>query len=243
MSRIALELGPLKIYWYSLFIFLGLLAGIITAIREAKKYNISEDFIYDLAFFTFPFALIGARLYYVIFNFDLYKDNLLSNLYIWEGGLAIHGARLFAFIFGIYYCKKHNVNIPRILDIAAPSIILAQAIGRWGNFFNQEAYGIVVSRTFLESLLIPDFIIEGMFIGGNYHHPTFLYESLFNLIGFFVLINFRKRNKTKLGETILLYLIWYSVGRFFIEGFRTDSLMLFDIKVAQLVSLLIIVFQ
>ena len=99
-----------------------------------------------------------------------------------------------------------------------------------GELFNQEAYGIVVSRTFLESLLIPDFIIEGMFIGGNYHHPTFLYESLFNLIGFFVLINFRKRNKTKLGETILLYLIWYSVGRFFIEGFRTDSLMLFDIK-------------
>ena len=128
-----------------------------------------------------------------------------------------------------------------MLDIVAPALLLAQAIGRWGNFFNSEAHGGIVSRSFLEGLHLPEFIIDGMHIGSHYYHPTFLYESVFCLIGFFVLVGFRSIKSTKLGNTTALYLIWYGVLRFFIESLRTDSLMLGSLKTAQIVSVIMVI--
>ncbi|MDI1887545.1 prolipoprotein diacylglyceryl transferase, partial [Staphylococcus aureus] len=157
----------------------------------------------------------------------------------WHGGIAIHGGLIGGFIAGVIVCKVKNLNPFQIGDIVAPSIILAQGIGRWGNFMNHEAHGGSVSRAFLEQLHLPNFIIENMYINGQYYHPTFLYESIWDVAGFIILVNIRKH--LKLGETFFLYLTWYSIGRFFIEGLRTDSLMLTsNIRVAQLVSILLI---
>ncbi|MFI3133191.1 prolipoprotein diacylglyceryl transferase, partial [Staphylococcus warneri] len=159
---------------------------------------------------------------------------------IWHGGIAIHGGLIGGFITGIIVCKMKNLNPFQIGDIVAPSIILAQGIGRWGNFMNHEAHGGIVSKSFLEQLHLPQFIIDNMYIDGHYYHPTFLYESVWDVLGFIILVTIRKH--LKLGETFFLYLIWYSIGRFFVEGLRTDSLMLTShIRVAQLVSVILII--
>lgn len=241
MSKIAISMGPITITWYSICILLGIiLAGIIIN-KEAKRSNIPATFITNLIFWCVVFGIIGARIYYVLFNLDYYSSYPIEIIKIWNGGLAIHGGMIAGLITLIIYCKKYKVNGLKMLDIAAPGLILAQAIGRWGNFFNAEAHGGVVSKAFLEGLHLPKFIIEGMHIGGNYYHPTFLYESIFCLIGFFVLVGIRSLKNTKLGNTTAVYLIWYGVVRFFIESLRTDSLMLGNIKIAQLISILMII--
>lgn len=241
MDKIALSLGPLTITWYSICILLGIiLAGIIIN-REAKKYNIPTSFITNLVFWCVVFGLLGARIYYVLFNLDYYASSPIEIIKIWNGGLAIHGGIIAGLITLIVYCKKYGVNILKMLDIAAPALLLAQGIGRWGNFFNGEAHGGIVTRSFLEGLHLPEFIIDGMHIGGHYYHPTFLYESVFCIIGFFVLFGFRSLKKTKLGNTTALYLIWYGVLRFFVESLRTDSLMLGSLKMAQVISIIMIV--
>lgn len=241
MNKIALSLGPLTITWYSICILLGIiLAGIIIN-REAKKYNIPTSFITNLVFWCVVFGLLGARIYYVLFNLDYYASSPIEIIKIWNGGLAIHGGIIAGLITLVVYCKKYQVNILKMLDIAAPALLLAQGIGRWGNFFNGEAHGGIVTRSFLEGLHLPEFIIDGMHIGGHYYHPTFLYESVFCIIGFFVLFGFRSLKKTKLGNTTALYLIWYGVLRFFVESLRTDSLMLGSLKMAQVISIIMIV--
>lgn len=241
MKSVAFNLGPFSITWYSILILIGaILAGIIVA-KEARKYNIPVSFVTNLIFWCVVFGLIGARIYYVLFNLDYYIESPIDIVKIWNGGLAIHGGIIAGLITLIVYCKKYGVNILKMTDIAVPGLILAQAIGRWGNFFNGEAHGGIVSRAFLEDLHLPDFIIKGMHINGNYYHPTFLYESILCLVGFFVLIGIRSLSKTKLGNTTALYLIWYGIVRFFIESLRTDSLMLGSIKVAQLVSVIMII--
>lgn len=241
MDKIALSLGPLTITWYSICILLGIiLAGIIIN-REAKKYNIPTSFITNLVFWCVVFGLLGARIYYVLFNLDYYASSPIEIIKIWNGGLAIHGGIIAGLITLVVYCKKYQVNILKMLDIAAPALLLAQGIGRWGNFFNGEAHGGIVTRSFLEGLHLPEFIIDGMHIGGHYYHPTFLYESVFCIIGFFVLFGFRSLKKTKLGNTTALYLIWYGVLRFFVESLRTDSLMLGSLKMAQVISIIMIV--
>ena len=241
MNPVLLDLGIIKIYWYSVMILLGIFVGCSLIIKESKKYKIPEDYIINLILFCMIYGIIGARLYYVIFEWSVYSNNLIDIFKIWKGGLAIHGGIIFGLIFIIFYTKKYKVNTWRMLDIIVVGLIIGQAIGRWGNFFNGEAHGPATTLETLQNLFIPNFIIEGMNIGGVYWHPTFLYESLWCLIGFVLLILFRKRQYCKIGQTTGLYLVWYGIGRFLIESLRTDNLMLFDFKVAQIVSLISIV--
>lgn len=238
MNPIFLDLGTIKIYWYTIIIFLGFLLGGTLALKNAKKENISEDFITNYFFYLIPIAIIGARLYYVLFNLDYYSNNLLDIFKIWEGGLAIHGGVIASLIFTIYYTKKYSIDTFKILDIMVVSLILGQAIGRWGNFMNNEAYGPVTTLETLKNLHIPQFIIDGMHINGNYYHPTFLYESLWCLIGFLILLFMKKSRAFKKGSTFSTYLIWYGIGRFLIESLRQDSLYFGTLRVAQLVSIL-----
>ncbi len=237
MNRVMLDLGFIQIYWYSIFIFLGMLVACIVIYKEAKRRNIDDEFLVDLTFNTLILGIIGARLYYVAFNIDYYLAHPIEIFEIWNGGLAIHGGLFAGLITVLLYCKSKKVNVMRMLDIIVVGVIIGQAIGRWGNFFNQEAYGAITSLEVLKAQPIPNFVIEGMYILGTYHQPTFFYESICCLIGFFFLIILRNFKNLKRGTLTATYLIWYGVLRFFIEGMRSDSLMLGPLKIAQLVSI------
>ncbi|HDC9881060.1 prolipoprotein diacylglyceryl transferase [Staphylococcus aureus] len=239
IDPVAFNLGPLSVRWYGIIIAVGILLGYFVAQRALVKAGLHKDTLVDIIFYSALFGFIAARIYFVIFQWPYYAENPSEIIKIWHGGIAIHGGLIGGFITGVIVCKVKNLNPFQIGDIVAPSIILAQGIGRWGNFMNHEAHGGPVSRAFLEQLHLPNFIIENMYINGQYYHPTFLYESIWDVAGFIILVNIRKH--LKLGETFFLYLTWYSIGRFFIEGLRTDSLMLTsNIRVAQLVSILLI---
>ncbi|MBX8348478.1 prolipoprotein diacylglyceryl transferase [Staphylococcus aureus] len=239
IDPVAFNLGPLSVRWYGIIIAVGILLGYFVAQRALVKAGLHKDTLVDIIFYSALFGFIAARIYFVIFQWPYYAENPGEIIKIWHGGIAIHGGLIGGFIAGFIVCKVKNLNPFQIGDIVAPSIILAQGIGRWGNFMNHEAHGGPVSRAFLEQLHLPNFIIENMYINGQYYHPTFLYESIWDVAGFIILVNIRKH--LKLGETFFLYLTWYSFGRFFIEGLRTDSLMLTsNIRVAQLVSILLI---
>ncbi|HDG8684867.1 TPA: prolipoprotein diacylglyceryl transferase [Staphylococcus aureus] len=239
IDPVAFNLGPLSVRWYGIIIAVGILLGYFVAQRALVKAGLHKDTLVDIIFYSALFGFIAARIYFVIFQWPYYVENPSEIIKIWHGGIAIHGGLIGGFIAGVIVCKVKNLNPFQIGDIVAPSIILAQGIGRWGNFMNHEAHGVPVSRAFLEKLHLPNFIIENMYINGQYYHPTFLYESIWDVAGFIILVNIRKH--LKLGETFFLYLTWYSIGRFFIEGLRTDSLMLTsNIRVAQLVSILLI---
>ena len=236
MNPVLFEFGPISIYWYSVFILIAILLGSYLFFYKAKKIGLEESFYVNLVFYGIIIGIIGARLYYVLFNLDYYLSNPLQIFAVWNGGLAIHGGIISGLIWFIYYSKRHRKNVFKMLDIVSPSLILGQAIGRWGNFFNSEAHGPVTTKSYLESLNIPDFIINGMKINGKFYEPTFFYESIFDFIGFILLIIMSKSKKVKTGMIAATYLIWYSIIRFIIETFRTDSLMLGNIKVAKLVS-------
>ncbi|MFZ4450978.1 prolipoprotein diacylglyceryl transferase [Salibacterium aidingense] len=240
IDRVAFEIGSWPVYWYGIIIGLGAFLGFIIANQEAKKRGLPKDIFADLLIFAIPIAILCARLYYVIFRWGYYADHPGEILAVWEGGLAIHGGLIGAVLTALVFTRKRRVSFWKMADIAAPSIILGQAIGRWGNFINQEAHGGPVSREFLEGLQLPEFIINQMFIDGTYYHPTFLYESLWSLTGFVLLLLLRRVN-LKRGELFLSYVIWYSIGRFFIEGMRTDSLMIGDVlRAAQVISVLLV---
>lgn len=241
MNRVALDLGFIQIYWYSIFIFLGMLIGCTLIYREAKKRNIDDDFLVNLTFNALIFGIIGARLYYVLFNFQYYFAHPLEILEIWNGGLAIHGGIFAGLIATILYCKSKQTNIMRTLDIIVVGVIIGQAIGRWGNFFNSEAYGAITTLETLQSQHLPKFIIDGMYILGAYRQPTFFYESIGCLIGFVLLVLIRLNKNLKRGTLTATYLIWYGALRFFIESMRSDSLMLGHLKVAQVVSITFII--
>lgn len=241
MDRVAVDLGPIQIYWYSIFIFIGLLVASILIFKEARRRNIDEDFLVNLIFNTIIIGLIGARLYYVIFNLPYYIANPIEIFAIWNGGLAIHGGIFAALIFIIIYCKKHEVNCLQILDIMVVGLIIGQAIGRWGNFFNGEAYGQITSLEELKEQQIPMFIINGMYILGEYRQPTFFYESTWCLSGFLAMLIIRKYKYLKRGQLTGFYLFWYGFGRFLIESMRTDALMLGSLKMAQIVSIVFII--
>jgi phosphatidylglycerol:prolipoprotein diacylglycerol transferase len=240
IQPIAFSLGRLTIHWYGLIISIALLLGFSMVIYRSKNTEITTEFFLDFFIIGVPVSLIGARLYYVIFNFDYYINNPLQIVAIWKGGIAIHGAVLGGLIVLVVLTKRRRLSFLKIVDIIAPALILGQAIGRWGNFINQEAYGGVVSEQFISKF--PDFIKNQMYIEGNYHHPTFLYESIWNLLIFGILIWLDNKDFIKEGDIFFSYLIGYSIGRFFIEGLRTDSLMFFNIQVAQLVSIFLILF-
>lgn len=240
MNRVLFSIGKITIYWYSVTMLIAVLAGIYLAIKESKRQGM-YSFISDLITYIIIYGIVGARLYYVIFNFDTYKDDLISIFKIWEGGIAIYGAIIGGFIAIVYLAKKRNQSIIKTTDIIVPGLILAQSIGRWGNFFNSEAHGISVTYEFLKSLHLPNFIIKGMHINGIYYHPTFLYESIWCLIGFIILIIIRKLTKRKKGIMTYSYFIWYGIGRYFIEGLRTDSLYLGSYRISQIVSIFLVI--
>ncbi|WNS75045.1 prolipoprotein diacylglyceryl transferase [Bacillus sp. DTU_2020_1000418_1_SI_GHA_SEK_038] len=241
LNPIAISLGPIEIRWYGIIIGVGIALALLLVMREAERRGLQKDLFADLMLWAIPIAIISARIYYVIFQWGYYSQNPGDIIKIWEGGIAIHGALIGAVITAYVFAKKRNVSFWKLTDIAAPSIILGQAIGRWGNFMNQEAHGGEVTRSFLEGLYLPEFIINQMYINGTYYHPTFLYESLWNFAGFAILLLLRRVNLRR-GELFLSYVIWYSIGRFFVEGLRTDSLMLTEqLRVAQSISIVLIV--
>ncbi len=240
MDKGFIDLGFIKIYYYSICILFGFLAGILVIYLELRKekdwVKNKEEFI-DILFYTFLWGLVGARVYYVLFNLSYYLANPLEIVMVWHGGLAIHGGILGGLAYLFYYHKcKRKINILKLLDILVVGLIIGQAIGRWGNFFNHEAYGAVCSLASLKNQHIPSFIIKGMYINGSYHYPTFFYESISSFLGFLILF-FAKNKKVKLGQLSGIYLVWYSISRFFIEGMRLDSLMLGPLRVAQFVSI------
>ncbi|WP_320420520.1 prolipoprotein diacylglyceryl transferase [Mammaliicoccus lentus] len=240
IDPVAIQLGPLSIRWYGIIIASGILIGYLMAQSTAKKVGIKEETLIDLIIWCVVMAIICARIYYVAFEWEYYSQHLAEIPLIMNGGIAIHGGLIGAFLTGAILCRVKNLSFFQMVDIVAPGIILAQAIGRWGNFINQEAHGGPVSRSFLENIHIPEFIINQMQIDGVFYQPTFLYESIWNIIGFIILLLIRPH--LKIGETFFAYLIYYSIGRYFIEGLRTDSLMLTEyLRIAQVISIVIII--
>lgn len=239
-SKIFISFGTLKITWYAVLILTGAFIGYVLAQRTLKKWGYAKEMLDDYFFPTFIIAILGARIYYVVFEWGYYSNHLNEIFAIWNGGLAIHGGLIAGLIYSIYFFKKRHIDVMRMADIVLPSVMIGQVFGRWGNFMNQEAFGGIVSESYYANF--PSFIKDQMFINGAYREPTFLYESVGNLIGFlFIYFIFRKKFYKRHGDCGFMYLVWYGIIRFFIEGLRTDSLMFGPIRVAQLVSLTMIV--
>lgn len=225
LNPIAFDLGPITVHWYGIILGLGALVGLLLAVQEGKRFGITPDFFMDLLLLGVPSAVIAARIYYVAFEWNRYKSDLLGVFKIWEGGIAIYGALIGAFVCGIIYARQKGYNFLRIADICAPSLIAGQLIGRWGNFVNQEAYGGPVQESFLrDKLHLPGWIVDQMNVEGVFHHPTFLYESLWNVVGIIILFVLRRQKFLRVGELLSTYFFWYALGRFYIEALRTDSL-------------------
>lgn len=225
MNPVAFTIFGVDIMWYGVLISTGVLLGVVFALRECKRIGFKEDNLLDFLLYAIPAAIVGARAYYVIFSWDFYSKNPDQIINIRNGGLAIHGALIAGVIVGVLFCKIRKIKVLELLDIVMPSVALGQAIGRWGNFINQEAHGG------------PTDLPWGIIVNGQKVHPTFLYESIIDFCIFLFLIWFRKNKKTTDGQVLGLYLILYSAGRFFVEGLRTDSLMFWGMRVAQLISL------
>lgn len=226
---IAFQIGPLLIRWYGILMSTAIALGALLAYREADKQGIDPEQIINLVIVAAPLGFLGARLYYVLFS-DLayYLANPGEILAVWHGGLAFHGALIGGLLGGYLVVRHYKLDFWQLADIVAPSLIIGQAIGRWGNFFNQEAYGGVTDLPWAIYIASE----------GNYHHPTFLYESIWNLAVFSFLLWLRRRGFVRKGDVFAAYLGLYSLGRLFIEQLRTDSLMFGPFRVAQLVSLL-----
>lgn len=227
---IAFEIFGYQIRWYGFLIAMGMLLGIILATRRGRRKGVVEDNILDILIVAIPIAIIGARIYYVIFNLDYYLQYPADIIAVWKGGLAIHGGIIGGILGGYIVCRKKKLNFLMILDIFAPCFPLGQAIGRWGNYFNGEAYG---GETTLPWAITVNDPIKGLI----QVHPTFLYESIWNTLIFIFLLYYDRKHKKNEGEVISLYFIFYSIGRFFIEGLRTDSLYFMGFRTAQLMSL------
>lgn len=228
IDRVAFSIFGIDIYWYAILIITGVLIGAKFAQKEFVKRGFEEDFVYDMLFVILPIAIIGARTWYVIFEWDMYKNNPIQILNFRAGGLAIHGGILFAIIGLYFYAKKKEISLIDLLDILAPSLAFGQAIGRWGNFVNGEAHGTPTNLPWA-------IIVDGVKV-----HPTFLYESIGDFLIFLFLINYRKKNPKK-GIQTSIYFIAYGILRFFVEGLRTDSLMVGPIRMAQLTSVIYLI--
>ena len=242
MSSTIFTIGNIEIQWYSFLLLIAFSFGFIFVLKNRNKLNLTKTQVTDMLFYLVIICILGARIYYVLFNLDYYLAYPADILKIWEGGLAIHGGIIAGLIYIVLYCKKKNINPLLLTDIMVPALALGQAIGRWGNFFNKEAYGSITSYEFLQSIHLPNFIIEGMYIGRNYYHPTFLYESIWCFIIFIVLIILMRFKKNRTGVLTSIYLIMYGLERVFIESLRQDSLMILNFKVAQIVSIVMIMF-
>ena len=237
MNPVALQLGPISIRWYAICIVSGLILAVYLSMKEAPRKKIDPDAIIDFILIAFPLAILGARLYYVIFEWGYYSQHLGEIFAIWNGGIAIYGGLLTGALVLYLFSRRRLIEPIDFLDIAAPSVMIAQSIGRWGNFFNQEAYGAAV-----KSLnYLPSFIRNQMYIDGSYRQPTFLYESSWNFLGFLLILILRRKPQfLRQGEITAFYLIWYGFGRMIIEGMRTDSLMFAGLRVSQWLSMILI---
>ncbi len=224
-----LDIGPLSLYYYGLLIALGLILAAVYGLRRGKQFGLTQDDILDGALCIIPFAIICARAYYCAFSWNQYKANPIEVLYIWNGGLAIYGGVIGAAIGIVVYCLIKKIPIGTALDITSLGFLIGQSIGRWGNFFNREAFG-AETEFFLRMGL------ENATTGTvTYHHPTFLYESVWNLVGF-VLLHFLSKRRKYDGQIALGYAAWYGLGRTFIEGLRTDSLYWGPFRISQLLA-------
>ena len=226
---IAFTLFGLDVMWYGLLIGLGFFIATVICYFRAPRHNIKPDFILDLVIFMVPTAIIGARAYYVIFSWESYAGDWSKIFDTRGGGLAIHGGLIACFIVAYFVCRHHKVNFLNAADLVAPTIALAQSIGRWGNFFNEEAHGG------------PTDLPWGQIIDGVSYHPTFLYESIWCFLLFWFLLWMDNHHHKFHGQIVCLYGILYSVERFFVEGLRTDSLMFGPLRQAQLFSLTLII--
>lgn len=227
-----------NIYFYGVIISVAFLIGIFYCTRNCKKFGLKEDDVYDVLILMIPLSIIGARLYFVLFNLDYYLKYPSEIIAVWEGGLAIYGGIIAGILVIFLVCRRKNISAAAMLDLIIIACILGQAIGRWGNFMNREAFGGETEAFCRMGLTTP----SGETV---YVHPTFLYESLWNLAGFVILCLFVNRGKRRYdGQCILIYFVWYGIGRFFIEGLRTDSLYIgsTDLRVSQLLSALLVVF-
>lgn len=226
MSAIAFELGPFTVRWYGILIVSGIMVAILMCRRLSSGYGYTMDDIMDVALVTVPLGILCARAYYVAFSWGYYSAHPSEIIAIWHGGLAVHGS-LLGGMLGLWLVARHKgQQFRRWGDIIAPGLILAQSIGRWGNFFNQEAYGYETD------------VPWAMFIDGAYRHPTFLYESIWDVLGCLLLLAIWRYHRTRrVGDVAACYLVYYSLGRFVIEGFRTDSLMFGPLRMAQVISI------
>ena len=222
-------IGPLTIHYYGLIIACGLVLAVLYACRRSKQFGITEDDLLDGVLWVTPFAIICARAYYCIFSWDLYADDPISVLYIWEGGLAIYGGVIGAALGIVVFTKIKKIKTATILDMVSLGFLIGQVLGRWGNFFNREAFGAETDSFFRMGLM-------NSYTGAvTYYHPTFLYESVWNAIGF-VLLHFLSKRRKYDGQVALGYVAWYGLGRAFIEGLRTDSLWWGPFRVSQLLA-------
>lgn len=227
INPIAFTLFGIDVRWYGVLIGTGMLLGVFLSYNRAEKLGIDRERVLDICIIGIPMAIIGARFWYVIFNWSYYHGSIMDMINIRHGGLAFHGGVIFAVVTAIILCRRWKIGTWNLLDLAAPAIAIGQAIGRWGNFFNQEAHGG------------PTNLPWAIEVGGQMVHPTFLYESIWCLLLFIFLMWLTGRRKFD-GQIFLLYVILYSAERFFVEWLRTDSLMIFGFKTAQLVSIIAI---
>ena len=224
-----LSIGPLTVHYYGLVIALGLVLAVAYACRRSKQFGLKEDDIMDGVLLVTPFAIVCARIYYCAFSWDQYKDNLISVLHIWNGGIAIYGGVIGAVLGVIVFCKAKKIKIAAMLDLLFLGFLIGQSIGRWGNFFNREAFG-AETASFLRMGLTD--VRTGV---TTYYHPTFLYESLWNAAGF-VILHFVSKRRQYDGQVALMYAAWYGLGRCMIEGLRMDSLWWGPFRVSQVLA-------
>ena len=225
----SLSIGSFEIHFYGVIIALGLILAVVYGLRRKTQFGLTEDDLLDGVLTVVPFAILCARLYYCVFTWDMYKDNPIEILYIWEGGLAIYGGVLGALVGILVYAKVKKINPFAILDVVSLGFLIGQALGRWGNFFNREAFGAETESFLRMGLYNP--LTDTTY----YHHPTFLYESLWNITGFVILHILSKKRRYD-GQIALGYVAWYGLGRALIEGLRTDSLYWGDFRVSQVLA-------
>ena len=239
-SKTFLSIGNLHIQWYAVLIILGALLAFFLSRRNTRRYKYPDDLIEDFFIDVLWIGIIGARIWYVLFSdIGYYLSNPLKIIAIWEGGLAIHGGVIAGLLYGLYYCKRHGLSFYRLADAVLPNVLLAQAIGRWGNFVNQEAHGPMVDASYYDGIL--SFLKEGMCINGVYYEPTFFYESVLNIIGFILIAIILRKFQNKRGDLAYAYLMWYGVVRFYIESLRTDALYFGPLKIAQVASIIYLI--
>ena len=254
LERIAFTIFGIDVYWYGIIIASAVVCGLFYSLHEAKRTNQDPEIYLDFLVYGMIFSIIGARLYYVAFSWDQYKNDLWSIFQLREGGIAIYGAIIGGTLYAYVYTKKKKINFGLFADTVAPALVLGQSIGRWGNFFNREVFGGYTESLFAMRYLasevgnIPESVAQHIVVVDGYEYiqvqPTFLYESVWNM-GIFIFLVLYKKNKKFDGELFILYLFLYGIGRFWIEGLRTDQLLIWNtnIPVSQLISLLLVVFS